>query len=83
VYVPLRPICDYLGLAWNGQFQRINRDPVLTEAIKGVPITGTPGGRQEMTCLSSYKMLPGRRFSEVMKWLADWYSSITDEEVPF
>jgi hypothetical protein len=57
VYVPLRPICDYLGLDWSAQLQRINRDPVLSEATQGVVITTTPssdgrgGGPQEMTCL--------------------------------
>ena len=30
VYVPLRPICDDLGLAWSGQFERIKRDAVLS-----------------------------------------------------
>ena len=22
-YVPIRPLCDYLGLSWPGQFERI------------------------------------------------------------
>ena len=42
VYVPLRPICDYLGLDWSGQRQRINRDPVLADAVSGVVVTPTP-----------------------------------------
>lgn len=50
VYVPLRPICDFLGLNWSGQQQRINRDPVLSE-VKGVCVIHTPGGPQEMLCL--------------------------------
>ena len=29
MYVPIRPICEYLGLIWSGQFERIQRDPVL------------------------------------------------------
>lgn len=41
VYVPLRPICDYLGLDWSAQRKRINRDPVLTEALMSVVITTT------------------------------------------
>lgn len=51
VYVPLRPICEYLGLAWSPQRRRVFRDPVLAEVAKGVTVTVTPGGRQEMTCL--------------------------------
>ena len=33
--------------------------------------------------VSSYKLIPARHFDQVMKWLADWYGSITDEAVPF
>ncbi len=63
VYVPIRPICDYLGLAWSGQFERIKRDEVLSEAIKGVRVTRTPqeGGTQEMICLP-LELLPGWLF---------------------
>jgi len=51
VYVPVRPICEFLGVSWTGQRRRINRDPVLSTEVKGVNVTFTPGGRQEMTCL--------------------------------
>jgi ferritin-like metal-binding protein YciE len=67
VYVPVRPICDYLGLDWSAQYRRINRDPVLSGAVQGVAITTTPsvdgrgGGLQEMSCLP-LKFLPGWLF---------------------
>jgi hypothetical protein len=57
VYVPIRPICDFLGLDWSAQRQRARRNPVLSETLQGVVITTTPsksgrgGGPQEMTCL--------------------------------
>jgi hypothetical protein len=57
VYVPIRPICDYLGVDWSSQRQRIIRDLVLSEVAKGVVVTTTPstsgrgGGPQEMLCL--------------------------------
>lgn len=41
VYIPLRPICDYLGLNWSGQRQRINRDPVLSKILTSVVVTHT------------------------------------------
>lgn len=41
VYVPLKPLCDYLGVDWSAQRQRINRDPVLAETIMSVVITTT------------------------------------------
>lgn len=67
IYVPVRPIVEYLGLTWPPQFQRIQRDPVLSEAVKGVIVTITPegeqraGGRQEMVCLPA-EMLHGWLF---------------------
>ncbi len=67
IYVPIRPICDYLGLDWSAQYRRINRDPVLSGAVQGIAITTTPssdgrgGGLQEMSCLP-LKFLPGWLF---------------------
>src|SRR5436309_2056509 len=43
IYVPLRPICEYLGLSWGSQRNRIARDEVLQDAVRGVFITNTPG----------------------------------------
>jgi len=53
IFVPIRPICDFLGLSWSGQRERINRDPVLSEELSGVRVTRTPekGGAQEMLSL--------------------------------
>jgi hypothetical protein len=58
VYVPIRPLCDYLGLDWSGQLQRLNRDPILSEALMSVGVTPTdiaPESRRphssEMACL--------------------------------
>jgi hypothetical protein len=50
VFIPLRPIVEGLGLDWASQTRRINRDPVLAE-VKGVVVTTTPGGPQEMLAL--------------------------------
>ena len=56
IYVPLRPICDYLGVNWAGQYKRIQRDIILTEVADGVVVTPTPrdnryANPQEMLCL--------------------------------
>ncbi len=67
IYVPVRPICNQLGLDWSAQYRRVNRDPVLSGAIQGVAIMATPsadgrgGGLQEMSCLP-LKFLPGWLF---------------------
>ncbi len=68
IYVPLRPICDYLGLAWSGQFERIKRDEVLAEAIRFVRVsrTNTRGGQQVVLCLP-LDYLPGWLFSISLK----------------
>jgi hypothetical protein len=57
VYVPIRPICDFLGVDWRSQYQRIRRDPVLSKHFAGVVVTTTPdpkrggGGAQQTNCL--------------------------------
>ncbi len=57
VFVPVRPLSEFLGLDWRSQRHRINRDPVLSAAAKGVVVMTPPsqdgrgGGPQEMLCL--------------------------------
>ena len=54
VYVPLRPMCERLGLSWSGQRERIGRDTVLSEVLQGVRVTrppGSGGGTQTALCL--------------------------------
>ncbi len=46
VYVPVKPICDLLGVDWNGQRRRINRDAVLCEEKRTVDVTSIEGDRQ-------------------------------------
>lgn len=40
-YVPLRPICEAMGLNWSAQSRRIGRDPVLSEAGIYVAVMAT------------------------------------------
>jgi hypothetical protein len=67
VYVPLRPICEYLGLDWSSQLKRIRRDPVLNEALVSVVMMtteierGRGQGRREALCLE-LEQLPGWLF---------------------
>ena len=68
IYVPVRRLCDNLGLTWGSQYNRINRDEVLAEAVQGVFITKTPsasggrgGGPQEMLGLP-LDLIPGWLF---------------------
>ncbi|MCA9935178.1 MAG: ORF6C domain-containing protein [Anaerolineales bacterium] len=41
VYVPVRPLCERLGVDWSAQYRRIQRDLVLNEVAKSVAITAT------------------------------------------
>jgi hypothetical protein len=53
VYVPIGVICEYMGLSWPGQRQRIGRDPVLSEALVSICVTHGESlrGPREMLCL--------------------------------
>lgn len=54
VFVPVRPICEFLGVSWTGQLRRINRDAVLAEEIRSVNVTFTEPNRTRqiaMHCL--------------------------------
>ena len=54
VHIPIRPICELLGVDWSAQRRRINRDTVLSEEMRSVAVTTTEGERlvtREMQCL--------------------------------
>ncbi|MDP9313820.1 MAG: ORF6C domain-containing protein [Chloroflexota bacterium] len=61
VYVPLRPIAEFLGLDWSSQLQRIRRDDVLERRVTTLVITTTDDSRREMICLP-LDLLPGWLF---------------------
>jgi ferritin-like metal-binding protein YciE len=63
IYVSIRQICDYLGLAFAGQRTRINRDAVLSEAVQIINIgaRSDKGGNPNVLCLP-LKYLPGWLF---------------------
>jgi len=50
IYLPLRPICDSLGIGYSAQFNRLKRDEVLAEGLRRLKIK-TAGGTQTMQCL--------------------------------
>lgn len=51
LYVPLRTLTEYLGLAWSPQLRRLERDEVLARKVRMLVIHGTDGRPREMTCL--------------------------------
>jgi ribosomal protein S13 len=50
VFIPIRSICDYLGLSWAGQRQRIHRDEILAE-VSSECVIHSQGQRRTMLCL--------------------------------
>ena len=53
VYVPIRPMCELLGVSWSGQNERIKRDLVLSEVARIVRVTRTnsKGGNPNVLAL--------------------------------
>lgn len=60
-FVVLKPIVEGMGLDWNGQFQRVKRDPVLGSTMCVTHTVGADGRRREMLCLP-LRMLNGFLF---------------------
>ncbi|NKQ35705.1 MAG: hypothetical protein HF973_08835 [Chloroflexi bacterium] len=57
IFVPVRSICDYLGLSWSGQRERINRDPVLSDVVRFVRVTraNSPRGNPILALPLNYR----------------------------
>lgn len=61
IYVPLRPLTDFLGLAFGSQTLRVRRDEVLAERARTVTMARSDGKRVGMLCLP-LDLLPGWLF---------------------
>ena len=67
----------------------------ISQAVKAVALAqGKKSGRNEFGAVygelyrregvTSYKLIPARRFDQVMKWLTDWYQELTGQgDLPF
>ena len=51
VLVPVRPVCEVLGVDWNGQYQRIRRDDVLGSTMCEIHTVARDGKRRKMAAL--------------------------------
>lgn len=62
IYVPIRRIVEYLGLAWSSQLQRVKRDEDLAEGLRNVLLMQEEVGQHyEVACLR-LEYLPGFLF---------------------
>lgn len=50
-YVPMLPICENIGLDWEAQRQRIQRDDVLSSTTFIIQAVAEDGKNREMVCL--------------------------------
>ncbi len=66
----------------------------ISQAVKAVGLAyGKQTGRNEFGAVygelyrryevTSYQLIPAVKFEAVMRWLSDWYQSLTNEELPF
>ncbi|WP_273397012.1 phage antirepressor N-terminal domain-containing protein [Actinobacillus porcinus] len=49
-YVPMKQIVENIGLVWHAQFERLQRNEVLSQGIRVIRIPSN-GGEQEAVCL--------------------------------
>ena len=50
IYIPCKPICEAIGVAWHGQLEKIKQDEVLSEAIQEFCIPSN-SGNQNTICI--------------------------------
>jgi hypothetical protein len=50
-FIPIKPICEILGIDHNGQKQRLKRDEILSSVECTIHATGADGKQYEMTCI--------------------------------
>ena len=55
-YVAMKPICENIGLQWEAQQKRIQRNPVLARTMSMTDMVAEDGKRREMVCLPLSKL---------------------------
>lgn len=49
--VPIRPICEAIGVSFQGQHNRLKEDPLLASTVNLRLMVGADGKKREMVCL--------------------------------
>ena len=68
--VPIRPICNALGIDWATQWRRIQADEILSSTVAQWATVGADGKSREMVCLPM-KFVPGRLFQIDLSRIAE------------
>lgn len=63
IYVPVKPLSDALGLVWSGQYERLQRDEILSEVAQLIRVTriNSQRGNPDSLCLP-LEFIPGWLF---------------------
>ena len=51
ILIPIRPICDALGVAYHGQYMKIKDDKFLSSTVMLSITVGADGKQREMVCI--------------------------------
>ena len=51
IYIPCKPICEAIGIAWQRQLDKIKQDEVLSSIVTEMVIVASDGKQRNMTCL--------------------------------
>ena len=70
--VAVKPICEALGVSWQGQYERLKTDPILSSTVKIILTVGADGKEREMVTIP---------FKFVFGWLFQIDSRKVNEDV--
>lgn len=62
IYVPVKQLCEHMGVAWPPQYRRIQRDEVLSAAATSITVTVTESGQRGAVVCLPLKYIPGFLF---------------------
>ncbi len=51
IFVPIKPICEALGIAFERQYSKLQEDDILSSVVTLTVTTGAGGENREMVCL--------------------------------
>jgi hypothetical protein len=67
-YVPVKPICDALGLTWDSQYRKLQKRKKPSSVIALRAMTGSDGKQYQMVCIP-------------LKYVFGWLFTINPENV--
>lgn len=69
VFVPIKPICERFGLAWQPQLEKLKTHPTFASTVTMIVTVGEDGKNREMVCLN-------------LKTIPAWLMTIHPHRIP-